>query len=141
MPSFQTHVGDLLLSRFAEVKFTQEQVQRVERLLTLFKVDTGTPYNVLEHTSFVDFIQALRPDFRIPSRRTMGRRLHEVYTDVQAKVAAKVNHIPWMALAVDGWEDHQKREVLAMVGMPLGQRGKPLLLSFARQETQPGLDV
>lgn len=58
------------------------------------------------------FVKSLRSDFQLPSRRTLQRHVSSLYLEVRLALGEQLRRWPYGTLSVDGWEDHQKLEVL-----------------------------
>ena len=63
----------------------------------------------------------LRSDFNVPSRRTLQRRCTALYNNVRTAVEDQLATLKHIVLCLDGWEDHQRCEVLAIYGTLLGR--------------------
>ena len=126
---FQTSV-----LRFADFKFTASQQDAAERKLALFQVMTSVPFSCLESHAMAEFLRCLRPEFQLPSRRTLQRRTYDVYMEVRSKVESLLQLEKNVALSIDGWEDHAHCACLGITVRSLRSNTKPFLLSMSRQE-------
>ena len=69
------------LLQFTEGKFGDGRQEQAERRLALLQVENSLPFSVLEGAAMSNFCHCLRQDFVLPSRRTLQRRVHELYLD------------------------------------------------------------
>ena len=89
---------------------------------------------MLDSEGFRDYCQVLRVDFKAPSRSTLQRRGATLYDAVHQKVLQSVAGMGFVAIAVDGWKDHQSQETLAACVIPMNGSGKPVLFSCEQQK-------
>jgi hypothetical protein len=74
----------------------------LEELMAKFFFGCNIPFSVCESQHFKAFVNALRPSFKIPSRRTLsGPLLDRVYNSMQAVTGISASSV----LLVDGWKN------------------------------------
>jgi hypothetical protein len=83
-------------------------------------------------TAFSAFCHSLRRDYDVPSRRSLQRIVHDLHTELSTNVENYLRTLGFVHLQVDGWEDHQKVEVIGVTAKPLDPDLKPVLILFRR---------
>ena len=73
---------------WTDCAFSAEKQQTAEMCLALLQVRSSLVYNVLEHPCMAAFCQSLRADFKLPSRRTLQRRVHDLFLESCEEVNA-----------------------------------------------------
>jgi len=66
------------------------------------------PLAAVEREGFKKFCTRYLPRYTLPSRRTAGRRLHEMYLMEKEKLVAKLAAVPWMSATADIWSAHKR---------------------------------
>ena len=87
-----------------------------------------------------EFCRTLRSDFQLPSRRTLQRRVDDVYLKLRDVVEKHLTACKMVTLAIDGWSDHQRQETLAVVAKPLLCDSKPLLVKLGHLGCRPSAE-
>ena len=127
--------------------FPRSMQDQAEEQLVLMLCKFGMSYSSLESKEMSDFCQTLRSDFHLPSRRTLQRRLGDVYINLRVSVEKYLSDCKIVTLAIDGWSDHQHQETLAVVAKPLLCDSKPVLvkvghlLLLLRAAPRPGFTL
>ena len=96
-------------------------------------ISHAIPYSALESPAMQEFVNVLIPDFKLPSRRTLGRRVREAYEELKGIVERQIGQQTFATISIDGWEDHQHCETLGITLKPLHFGSKPFLLKMTRQ--------
>ena len=74
------------IKAYLDRPFLADHQLKAEKLLATVLVSHGLAYNALESAHMAAFCRSLRPDFRLPSRRTLQKRVKVRYQDVLAGV-------------------------------------------------------
>ena len=127
-----------------------DQQERSERQLALLQVTHAVPYHALESEEMKAFCRGLSTKFVVPSRRSLQRRVGELCGESETTIDARLKVCihsrcaitylmfrifeDWkrVHLAIDGWEDNQKTEIVAVVAMDAARLCKPVLIEFKR---------
>lgn len=113
------HLHQSTIAMFGDKAFGLVQQSKAHRLLALFQVENAISFNSLESPSFIKFCQSIRRDFHVPSRRTIQRTVHDLHRELGVKVETYLKSIGFAHLQVDGWEDHNKLEVIEVTAKAL----------------------
>jgi hypothetical protein len=73
---------------YSDLAFTKQQQTRSEANLVLLQIEHSIPFSALEGPAMQQFCRTLRSDFVVPSRRTLQRRLSDLYQNVWSKAVA-----------------------------------------------------
>ena len=112
-----------------------------ERLLARLQVNSSVAFNVLSNADMMAFCRSLRSDFRLPYRRTLEKRLHDIFLDNTQKVEDKL-HNRTVCSSIDGWEDPQHFHVLGVTARTMVYGAQPLLIQYdCQHERQSGAVV
>lgn len=74
----------------------------------------GLPLRITENKTFVNFLQYIRPSFKIPTRHKLANKLlDKEYSKVQDEVAEKLNSAVSfdLSLSCDGWTNIRKESI------------------------------
>lgn len=83
------------------------------RLLVIAIFASGTPLSIVENKYWVAFFAALRPCFKLPSRKTVSTTLLDrIYKEVYDTVYGKIEKASKVALMFDGWSNTRKNGVI-----------------------------
>jgi hypothetical protein len=89
----------------ATTKITQKQFE--DELLTMLLEDMQ-PMAIVERTGFTTFVKRLLPYLRLPSRRTLGRRINDLY-DVEKKyLIDELKLVQYVSVTIDLWSSHKR---------------------------------
>lgn len=58
----------------------------------------------------------LKPEFRVPSRRTIGRRVDALCGIVKEEMARTIQSVPFLALTADGWTSKATESYVTVTG-------------------------
>ena len=81
--------------------------QFVNQLVYMLAEDMQ-PMAIVERSGFKKFCNALPPHYTLPSRRTVGRRLNEVYNAEKDKIIESLNKARWVSATADVWSAHKR---------------------------------
>ena len=102
-------------------------------LLAFSQVQSGISLSSLETPAFAAFCKSLRVDFTPPSARTLGRHSEDLFLGMQDKVNERLRQWAAVHLAIDGWQDPQRTEIIAITASCATRPEEPtLLLRFER---------
>ena len=136
------------LADYMDRKFTKDEQYVAEMAQAFATVMNGHSHHHLEQAWTLDFLRSLRSDYVPLSRKTILSRIAELERNVREQVdplrdlgvgifvvsSFQVNVAiqakGYVAVAVDGWEDHQKFPTLAFTVHVPG--GRALLFDFYR---------
>jgi hypothetical protein len=104
----------VLLEGCVDRRFPESLQVRAEELLTLWQAQTGVPFGSLDNKLWHLFTSTLRADFKAPSRHTLERRLDVMYHKMVQRLHNRLASVKYVAVAMDGWGDHQHMETLGM---------------------------
>ena len=121
------------ITTYMDPHWSAHRQNLAETRLALLQATSAVPYSVLENEAMVHFCKALRPDFHLPSRRTLQRRVSDLYTKCKEQVESNLKSAKHVALAIDGWETHLKEESVCCTAQALGNPSRPLLVDFEGQ--------
>ena len=130
--------------QWGERSFNMAEQERAEQLLAMFQVEHGLPFQTLEGEAFRCLCRQLRFDFKVPSRRTLQRRVSDIYKEMLNHVNAHLGSQPLMNLAIDGWEDGQKLESIGITAQGLQSQAPAVLITFEQlhcRETSDNLVI
>jgi hypothetical protein len=71
-------------------------------------VEDMQPLATVERNGFRKFCAAVLPRFSLPSRRTMGRRLDDIYTAEKVSFISTLSNTRWMSATADIWSAHKR---------------------------------
>ena len=74
----------------------------------------GLSFGCLSSPEAEALMQHLQPQFKVPSRRTLQRRVHSMYEEVTQRVESYIKTLDGVSILMDGWEDHQKFEGISI---------------------------
>ena len=83
-PSKKVRQAGLL--KWTERSFTAPEKERAEKLLARLQVTFGLSFHSLDSDAMRALCKCLRYDFKVPSRRTLQRRVGELYTEMVSHV-------------------------------------------------------
>ena len=90
--------------------------------------------NSLQSVEMERLCKCLRADFKVPSARTLARRQDELDRKCMESVDEDIAGWENCILGMDGWEDNQRCEVLAVTAWNGCVEQRPLLVHFERIE-------
>ena len=61
------------------------------------------PISIVEGKGFINFLKILEPQYSLPSRKTITKRLEDKYDQIRASVQMKLDSMPAAALTLDYW--------------------------------------
>ena len=80
--------------------------QQIDRELVKFVVGNNIPFNAIDSPFFISFVQALRPGYTPPSRKTISDKLFwEEAARVMHYSESEIAQTNNLTLTVDGWTD------------------------------------
>ena len=94
---------------------SQEQKDRLDALVAKFFFACNIPFSVVEHEKFIELVEALRPGYRLPSRKQLsGSLLDKVYENLQDTMKYELDSKE-CTLIQDGWSNIHNDPVVAHV--------------------------
>ena len=126
------------LSDYFDRPFTQAEQAVAERAQALYVVMNGYSYHSQVQPWSRAFFRSLRADYDSPSIYILEQHIKTHEAHVRNQVMAILKSFGVVALAVDGWTDHQNFAALAFTA--LVPSGRAFLLKFERiweRETGP----
>ena len=61
------------------------------------------PISIVEGKGLINFLKILEPQYTLPSRKTITKRLKDKYDQIRASVQMKLDSMPAAALTLDYW--------------------------------------
>ena len=108
------------LQRWADGAFSAEKQRTAEMCLALLQVRSSLAYNVLEHPCMAAFCRSLRGDFKLPSRRTLQRRVHDLFLETCEEVDAVLKERTVFISIIQRWAPIGKFECKTKVFFVIG---------------------
>ena len=71
-------------------------------------VEDMQPIATVERSGFQKFCSVVLPQFSLPSRRTTGRRLDEIYVQEKQKLLSVLSNTQWVSATADIWSAHKR---------------------------------
>lgn len=71
--------------------------------LALYFIKDLRVFSEVESEGFLGLVHALNPSFEVPSRRTVGRWISDLYEQTSIEVSRRAKSILWCAATLDGW--------------------------------------
>jgi hypothetical protein len=91
-------------------KFSKEEAR--ERWTRWF-IATMTPVSVTEHAETRQMMRFFKPEFEVPSRRTLVRDINSVYEKAKVDLTTLLSEVKIVATTADSWTSHNR----AFLGM------------------------
>lgn len=141
------------MDRHVDRRFSKVLTDRANDLLVRWQASLGIPFSAIDSAQFQAFVSCLRPDYKAPSRSTLGRMLsheaaltgvrvciclpHPMPSLICSQLFEKLDGCQHLALMVDGWQDHRHLECLGtvVVNMMDGCR-KPYVFDVRQQRVR-----
>lgn len=79
-----------------------------EKNLACMLVEDMQPLATVERNGFSNFCAALLPQYSIPSRRAMGRRLDDMYAAEKLSLMSTLSKTRWVSATADIWSAHKR---------------------------------
>lgn len=96
---------DLALQSRSILKRSQAEF---ENQLVLMFVEDMQPIAAVERGGFQKFCKMFLPSYSVPSRRTLSRRLNNIYEDEKIKFIELLNKTQWVSTTADIWTGHKR---------------------------------
>ena len=106
-----------LMKSFTDRVLSTPEQERCTRLLAKAAVLNGWSHNSVCSPQSQELLTALRKDFVPPTPYKLRQMVTQLFEETKTAVEEKIRAVPWVHLAVDGWEDHQKLHVLAVTAI------------------------
>lgn len=71
-------------------------------------VEDMQPIATVERSSFKKLFKHLLPHVDLPSRRTLGRNIDDMYESHKQQLIEELNHINYISTTVDLWSSHKR---------------------------------
>ena len=118
------------IASYLDRTFTETEQENAEMAQAFAVVMNGHSYYSVERQWTIDFINALRKDYIPLTRYKLEQRIDQIEAGIKESVVVAITQHGYVAVAVDGWEDHQKRPTICFtVRVPTG---RPYLFKFDR---------
>jgi len=79
-----------------------------EEHLARMLIEDMQPLATVERNGFSKFCAAVLPQFSLPSRRTMGRRLDDIYDAEKLSLMSTLSNTRWVSATADIWSAHKR---------------------------------
>lgn len=77
---------------------------------------TGAPLGLFDHPLWIDFFNAIRPSYKLPTRKVISTSLlDKEYTKMEADVSGKLNDAENLHLQCDGWSNCRNESIINFV--------------------------
>lgn len=87
-----------------------EDRARILKALVQFVAEAKQPFSIVDKKSFAQFCRALNPRYKLPSRPTLCRAIHDEYVLMHERFFQRVQSInSKVALTADGWSSRRMR--------------------------------
>ena len=90
---------------FSRSRPTKEQV---DRALAMFIVTDMLPLRVVETPGFKYFMKCVRPEYTIPTRKTIGKRIITAYMEGKEELIKILAEQEWVATTADCWSSRHR---------------------------------
>lgn len=98
VPSKRSRTGD------EPVLLSTAEVDRFNSLLVTLFCKSLIPFFIVERPEFIEFVTALNPNYRLPTRATLaGSLLKKAYDDKKAEVLESLRKATCISLTTDCW--------------------------------------
>ena len=75
----------------------------IDEALAKMVYATNCPFRIVEHKSFIELVEKLRPGYKLPTRKDLGGPLLEkVHQQLQVKCKEQLTD-KTVCMAMDGW--------------------------------------
>src|SRR6218665_1104365 len=92
--------------------FTQKQFESA--LCTMITTDMA-PLAIAERQGFRAFCNMVASEYVLPSRRTLGRGISEMYTVEKQKLILEMQNAEWLSATADAWSSHKRAFMVVTV--------------------------
>lgn len=93
------------------------QVQLSQAIVVNLIIDLGLPLSIVEHESFINFMNLVDPKFTITSRQTLTcSTILRLYDNMNKELKRFCDEIEFISLTLDIWTDRRMRAFYAMTG-------------------------
>lgn len=82
--------------------------ENVDKSIVKFFESNMIPLHAVESGTFKQLIRTLNPTKQTISRRTLGRRIVDSYSEMKQFLISLLGEINWVATTADGWTAHKK---------------------------------
>ena len=89
------------------------------------------PVTLVEQPGFTAFVNALNPNFKLPSRTTAQRRCDALCEMSRAKICELIHNVPDMSITLDGWTSRANDSYLVVTGHWLAETFKNFKCTLA----------
>ena len=89
------------IKKFTQLEFEQDVV-------SMLVVDDMESLSLGQRFGFSRFCGKYIPKYKLPSRRTIGRRLDDLYYEKKQSLLKKLKDVKWTSLTADTWTAHRK---------------------------------
>lgn len=95
------HINQNQAKKITQLEFEQDVV-------SMLVVDDMESLSVGQRFGFSRFCAKYIPKYKLPSRRTVGRRLVDLYEEKKQSLLEKLKDVKWTSLTADTWSAHRK---------------------------------
>jgi hypothetical protein len=96
------------LVNFGEKETKIVSQKQFEHELLSMLLEDMQPLATVERTGFMKFISNLLPYLHIPSRRTLGRRIDDLYKTEKEMLIKELQCIQHLSVSIDLWSSHKR---------------------------------
>jgi hypothetical protein len=112
----QTTIEEAFKSKKAKMRRDDPRAGAITNKLALWISQANIPLQVVEDQSFVQLLEELRPDYELPSRRTLVRHIGVLFAMLLGFMKEFLDgYKDWLCLSYDSWTDPLHRSVLGVV--------------------------
>lgn len=96
--------------------FSLSSQEKVQRALARAIYVSGQPLALVEHPLWREFFKLLKPDFSLPTRKTLGTKLlDEEYSKIKVEIDEKINEAQVIHIALDGWTNIRNEPIVNII--------------------------
>lgn len=98
---------------FSNVTYTEKRKSKNESvsvLLVYFIISAALPFRIVENKFFKDFLNALNPQYKVPSRDEIRSLINELYDEKFEKLSDILSKQDKVSITIDSWTSKFQRE-------------------------------
>lgn len=94
------------------VKTTKEDKEKIDEKVATMVYATNSPFKIVEHASFRDMVNVMRPGYKLPSRREIGGSLLDKVYDKECEKSVVDLEGKTVCMSLDGWTNVSNEPVI-----------------------------
>ncbi|XP_045105389.1 uncharacterized protein LOC123500868 [Portunus trituberculatus] len=94
------------------VKTTKEDKEKIDEKVASMVYATNSPFKIVEHASFRDMVNVMRPGYKLPSRREIGGSLLDEVYDKECEKSVVDLEGKTVCMSLDGWTNVSNEPVI-----------------------------